>query len=219
MPKDEEQGSRPLGNRPKTTNNSPSPGGVIPIRPPMNSATTGSANPAPSPASSIGPLPSATGVAANPSALTAKPTNQGPRFPSTAHEKSLKDKLRQHGWPSFTTDEQIWWHTYVYAFRKVALGLEPTSPPPTDPRGEWFFEKLYEEALQAYRRGKTEKDQERQQYENAQKHRYFLAMIARRAHDAGETLPAGMRDDDPRWAAAIHKFAINPQFQAQDRER
>jgi len=107
----------------------------------------------------------------------------------------------------------------VYAFRKVALGLEPTSPPPTDPRGEWFFEKLYEEALQAYRRGKTEKDQERQQYENAQKHRYFLAMIARRAHDAGETLPAGMRDDDPRWAAAIHKFAINPQFQAQDRER
>ena len=76
-----------------------------------------------------------------------------PQFPSGAHEKRLKEKLSELGWVTMSTDEKMQWHSYVYARRQVFLHLSPESPPPTDPRKEWYFPRQVDEVMAGYKRG------------------------------------------------------------------
>ena len=51
-----------------------------------------------------------------------------------------------------TNDEKLEWHSEVYAFRRVRLGIsrdDRTSPP--DPDGKWFNEAMVDEAERAMR--------------------------------------------------------------------
>ena len=77
-----------------------------------------------------------------------------PAFPSSGHEKLLKERLSNDGWKSFTVDEKSWWHSYVYPWRQEFLDLRPDSPPPTDRLGEWFMPRLVAAVRAAYACGK-----------------------------------------------------------------
>ena len=74
-------------------------------------------------------------------------------FPSQGNRKALHQRLTQAGWNALSESDKWNWHAYVYAMRRVFLGVShdlKISPP--DPSGDFFSAELADAAEAWYRK-------------------------------------------------------------------
>lgn len=91
-----------------------------------------------------------------PAAVWTLPPPRDAGFPSKADRDYLRKKLRTDkggvGYSKLTTEEKWRWHSYDYAFRRLALSDDNS---PIDPDRQWIDPAMISEAEAIYRFGRS----------------------------------------------------------------